>query len=61
MKDDFNNASWSYFWLIFWALCILDDADRRDKDRRKKQDRQKRIDADLQAKARRAARPSSRP
>jgi hypothetical protein len=28
----------STFWLLFWAIAILDDAQRRDK-RRKKRDR----------------------
>jgi len=35
-----GRTGFSTFWLLVLAVAILDDADRRDKDRRKKQGRQ---------------------
>ena len=60
MKDEFNDSSWSHFWLLMWALAILSDGDRREKEKRKKQEREKRNAEELQANARRRG-PPSRP
>lgn len=54
MQDEFNTNSWSQFWLMVWAIAILDDADRREEEKRKKQQREKRIAEECRAKARRS-------
>lgn len=53
MKDEFNDSSWSHFWLLLWFLAILDDADRREKEKHKKQQREKQLAEELRAKPRR--------
>jgi hypothetical protein len=34
--DRDTGPGFSVFWLMVWAIVILDDADRRDKERRRK-------------------------
>ena len=35
-----GKTGFSTFWLMVWAIAILDDAERREKDRREKRDHQ---------------------
>lgn len=36
LKDDFNTRCREHLWLLFWAIAILDDADRHEEERRRK-------------------------